>query len=469
MASVPQTVGDKQLVTLGGDERIEIISAGGLRQVVTLQQIADFIGGGPVTVTTVPNGGTGLSSITLNGVMYGNGVNPVGVTAAGVEGDLFVAGPGGVPQWLSTVGTAGQVLTSSGVGALPVWAAGGGGVYPPTPTPDFATYLEAQFVAGNNVNWIWGNVVLDAPAIVRLNQNSNGFIVNLNGATISASNSYPVNTAVDMVTFVVEDSAPSTNIVCFRLTNGVFIGLNPGSASVCRNVVAIACHLNASGIYGGSVSYCTFIGATRSGLQYYGSVFEHDHAYCMGRDNGFAGMEMRNPNGAGAGVISSIKIWGGDYRTNKYGIASTAETSFQEAVGFHIWGSDFIVNNSAGILATSGVAAVTGCHFENNCISNAGETTGSIWVPGGFCQLYNCDNAFNFSSGVYLLDITAAGGGSVIYDGCGSLNENTGVPHAIGRLVGAGSLWIENFDDPTHYDGVGGWSVFKNAATATTV
>lgn len=40
---LPQTVGDKQIVNLHGDERVELISVGGLRQVVTLQQIKDFV------------------------------------------------------------------------------------------------------------------------------------------------------------------------------------------------------------------------------------------------------------------------------------------------------------------------------------------------------------------------------------------------------------------------------------------
>lgn len=42
---LPQTIGDKQLVNLIGDERIELVSSGSIRQVVTLRQIADFIKG----------------------------------------------------------------------------------------------------------------------------------------------------------------------------------------------------------------------------------------------------------------------------------------------------------------------------------------------------------------------------------------------------------------------------------------
>jgi hypothetical protein len=65
----------------------------------------------------VANGGTGATTLTANGVVFGNGTAAVGITA---------------------VGTAGQVLTSNGVGVAPSFqAAGGGGGGAPTG----ATYI----------------------------------------------------------------------------------------------------------------------------------------------------------------------------------------------------------------------------------------------------------------------------------------------------------------------------------------
>src|SRR5882672_2045862 len=120
----PQAPGAKKLDNpLVGDEFFEVIGSGGLSQVVTLQQLADFIGGGGGVVTTVPNGGTGLTTLTLNGVLYGNGADPVGVTAAALEGNVLVAGPAGVPQWTVGAGIAAQVLTSNGAGTIPSFQA----------------------------------------------------------------------------------------------------------------------------------------------------------------------------------------------------------------------------------------------------------------------------------------------------------------------------------------------------------
>lgn len=65
-------------------------------------------GGGSIpTPVSVANGGTGASTLTTNGIVYGNGTSPVGVTA---------------------VGTSGNVLTSNGTGVAPTFQppAGGG-------------------------------------------------------------------------------------------------------------------------------------------------------------------------------------------------------------------------------------------------------------------------------------------------------------------------------------------------------
>jgi hypothetical protein len=57
----------------------------------------------------VANGGTGRSSLTSNGILYGNNTNAVGVTAAGVwdaansVGQLLSVNSSGVPTWTNTI------------------------------------------------------------------------------------------------------------------------------------------------------------------------------------------------------------------------------------------------------------------------------------------------------------------------------------------------------------------------------
>ncbi len=60
------------------------------------------------SILNVANGGTGDASLTLDGVLYGNGTSPVGVTAAGAAG-TYLAGTGGAPTFQSL---ASNVVTS---------------------------------------------------------------------------------------------------------------------------------------------------------------------------------------------------------------------------------------------------------------------------------------------------------------------------------------------------------------------
>lgn len=341
-----------------------------------------------------------------------------------------------------------------------------------SPTPDFQTYCQAQYDAGQQVNWIWGDILLNAPVVVNFTTNNNNFLVNLNGALISPSSSYPVNTAVDMVTFRIPDSAPSnTNVQGFRVLNGHFIGKNPSLVSVCRNCLFIGCHLNVSGIYNGSVAFCMFNGAARSGVQLYGCVFEWDMAFNGGRDNGFAGIELRNPNGAGAGILSSINIWGGDLRTNLYGLAATAETAFQEPAGIHVHSTNFIVNASAGIYATSGIGSIRSCHFENNCNTSGGLTRGAILIDGGHCQQISvCDAPANNGKQLYLLDIAGPGTYQVTtMTECVCFNENTGDPLKLARLSAAGTLVLSTMELAADLIGSGGWDLKIISAASSTI
>jgi hypothetical protein len=60
------------------------------------------ITGGQITGITdllVADGGTGVSTFTTNGIIFGNGTGALLVTAAGTEGQVLQAGSGGVPQF----------------------------------------------------------------------------------------------------------------------------------------------------------------------------------------------------------------------------------------------------------------------------------------------------------------------------------------------------------------------------------
>lgn len=75
--------------------------------VAALESSSVTITGGTITgITdlTVADGGTGASSFTDNGIIYGNGASALSVTAAGTEGQVLQAGSGGVPEFGSLDG-----------------------------------------------------------------------------------------------------------------------------------------------------------------------------------------------------------------------------------------------------------------------------------------------------------------------------------------------------------------------------
>jgi hypothetical protein len=60
-----------------------------------------------LTAGTLPvaAGGSGAVTFTANGILYGNGTSPVGVTAAGATGEVLVGNTGGAPSWSAISGS----------------------------------------------------------------------------------------------------------------------------------------------------------------------------------------------------------------------------------------------------------------------------------------------------------------------------------------------------------------------------
>jgi len=85
-----------------------------------------------LTAGTLPvaAGGTGATTLTLNGVVFGNGTSAAGITAAGTTGQVLVATTSGAPSWGAipttaavtsiTFGTTGLTPNSATTGAVTV-------------------------------------------------------------------------------------------------------------------------------------------------------------------------------------------------------------------------------------------------------------------------------------------------------------------------------------------------------------
>jgi len=51
------------------------------------------------TAITVPYGGTGQTTFTNHGILFGNGTGPLGVTLAGTDGQVLQSSATGVPSF----------------------------------------------------------------------------------------------------------------------------------------------------------------------------------------------------------------------------------------------------------------------------------------------------------------------------------------------------------------------------------
>ena len=148
-----------------------------------------------LTAGTLPvaAGGSGATTFTANGVLYGSGTSAFGVTAAGTTGQVLVGNTGGAPSWAtlssSTVssfsaGTTGFTPNSATTGAVTLAgtlnvANGGTGQ---------TTYTDGQLLIGNTT----GNTLTKATLTGTTSQvdvtNGNGSI------TLSLPSSINVNT-----------------------------------------------------------------------------------------------------------------------------------------------------------------------------------------------------------------------------------------------------------------------------------
>jgi hypothetical protein len=77
---------------------------------------------GSVTLSgtlVVGNGGTGATSLTSNGLVYGNGSSAVGVTAAGTTGQVLIGTTGSAPSWTALSGVAVTSFSAGTTGLTP--------------------------------------------------------------------------------------------------------------------------------------------------------------------------------------------------------------------------------------------------------------------------------------------------------------------------------------------------------------
>lgn len=157
-----------------------------------------------LTAGTLPvaAGGTGATTLTANGVVYGNGTSAVGITAAGTTGQVLVGNTGAAPSWATVSST----LVSS-------FSGGTTGLTPSTATTGAVTLAGTLVVANGGTG----------------STTSSGARTNL-GATTLGGNLFTITnpSAVTFPRFNADNTVSALDAATFRTA----IGAGTGSGSV---------------------------------------------------------------------------------------------------------------------------------------------------------------------------------------------------------------------------------------------
>jgi len=178
----------------------------------------------------VGNGGTGATTLTLNGVVYGNGTSAAGITAAGTTGQVLIATTSGAPSWGAVPSTA--AVTSITFGST--------GLTPATATTGAVTVAGTLAVANGGTGVVTstgtGSVVLStSPTLVTpaLGTPSSGIVTNLTGtASININGTVGATTPAAGTFTSLSDSGNLTFTGTGNRITGDFSSTSPASNRV---------------------------------------------------------------------------------------------------------------------------------------------------------------------------------------------------------------------------------------------
>jgi hypothetical protein len=171
----------------------------------------------------VAAGGTNVTSFTANGIVYGNGTSALGVTAAGVTGEVLIGNTGSAPTWGTLSGAAVTTFQTSLNGLTPSTATSG--------AVTLAGTLGATSGGTGLTSYTTGDIIYASATntLAKLPAGTNGQILSLASGIPSW-----INNTASGVSFVVTNITASASQTTFTVTYTV------GLIEVYRNGVKLA-------------------------------------------------------------------------------------------------------------------------------------------------------------------------------------------------------------------------------------
>lgn len=231
----------------------------------------------------------------------------------------------------------------------------------------FESALRAAISAGQELNWMNGNVRITAPIVIEFTAWQNGGGLNMNGAKLICDFNDATKYAL---TFLIQSSTHSVGWQGGTIRNIFFDCSSPACGAI-----KYQCRTNQSWIYAFRHQNLNLNNFSGAGLFYEGSVFEF---FCddINGQNNLNLFRFRNAGpieGAGAdtdtdvGIVSAVYLRGGTWRdSHATALYTDATVTFREPRDFTVRDVYCVNNNGNGMTFSAGFTLIDGCGFENN-------------------------------------------------------------------------------------------------------
>jgi hypothetical protein len=374
---------------------------------------------GLTTPLTVPQGGTGVATLTANGVVLGNGGSALSATAVGTTGQVLVGNTGAAPSWAT--------LTGIGVTSF---SAGTTGFTPSTATTGAITLAGTLGVAnggtGTTTAFTAGSVVFAGASGVYSQDNANFFWDDTN-------NRLGIGTATPSIKLQVSDVDQATARIGVNNVNGQNYHLvagvpglsNSGFAIFDATASATRMYLDSSGNFGigitTPVSYAGYGNLTVNGTSG-GTLTLRNSANTNSSEMAATASEVYLKS------VVATPLWFGTNNTEKMRITATGDVG----IGTSSPATKLDVVNSGvsqiQIQNTSGTTKNTQLMFADN--------VGSKWRIG-------MDVATNNNTNNFQLYNDAASAAALTVDSSSNVGIGTTTPQQKFVVSNAGAGGIE--------------------------
>jgi hypothetical protein len=172
-------------------------------------------------------GGTAATTFTANGVLYGSGTSPLGVTAAGTTGQVLIGNTGAAPSWGTVSSSLVSSFQTSLSGLTPSTATTGavtlaGTLGPSSGGTGQTTYTDGQLLIGNSTGNTLTKASLTAGTGISITPGSGSISI---ASTVTAGVTITDDTTTNATRYVIFDDA----------TSGTVTGLNVSSTKLIYN------------------------------------------------------------------------------------------------------------------------------------------------------------------------------------------------------------------------------------------